>query len=156
MEERYIGYYGNAGVNLKIVVTDRGVVGIEFLEKKVNEKKEPNNKILKDVKKQLDEYFAGKRKKFDVKYILEGTEFHMSVWKAIARIPFGKHKAYSEIAEFIGKPKAVRAVGGACGKNPVPVIIPCHRVLGKDGSLTGFGGGIKVKKILLNLEGIEK
>ncbi len=104
---------------------------------------------------QLEEYFEGKRRIFDVPLDLKGTDFQISVWQALLRIPYGTTKAYSEIAREIKRPKAVRAVGGAIGANPVSIIVPCHRVIGKDGTLTGFGGGLEIKERLLRLEGIK-
>ena len=103
-------------------------------------------------RKQLDEYFAGDRKVFDLSLDPPGTEFQRSVLDALLRIPYGETKTYADIANEIGNPKAVRAVGGANGNNPIAVIIPCHRVIGKDGSLTGFGGGLETKRKLLELE----
>ena len=102
--------------------------------------------------RQLNEYFAGARKEFSLELIPEGTDFQKSVWSELQRIPYGQTISYKELAKRIGKPKAVRAVGAANGANPIPIIIPCHRVIGNDGSLTGFGGGLPLKKRLLQLE----
>ncbi len=101
---------------------------------------------------QLTEYFAGKRKSFDLTLELEGTEFRKKVWAALAEIPYGETRSYKDIADAIGKPKACRAVGGANNKNPISIIIPCHRVIGADGSLVGYGGGLEKKIMLLGLE----
>jgi methylated-DNA-[protein]-cysteine S-methyltransferase len=101
---------------------------------------------------QLSEYFAGKRQVFDLKISPRGTAFQQSIWQELRKIPFGKTESYGEIARRVGSPKASRAVGMANSKNPIPIIVPCHRVIGKDGSLTGFGGGLEVKKQLLKLE----
>ncbi len=106
--------------------------------------------------KQLDEYFAGSRKNFELELTLKGTDFQKSVWTSLTDIPYGQTVCYSHIAKEIGRPKAVRAVGAANGKNPIPIIIPCHRVIGKDGSLTGFGGGLAIKRALLKLEKVGK
>ncbi len=108
---------------------------------------------FKQVIRQLNEYFQGKRKRFDLKLSPAGTPFQKSVWQQLQNIPFGQTVSYSFIAEKIGNPKASRAVGMANNKNPIPIIIPCHRVLGKDGSLTGYGGGLDTKRFLLDLEG---
>lgn len=108
--------------------------------------------LIKDAKKQLDEYFAGNRKKFDLPLKPRGTEFQNSVWKALEEIPYGETKYYGEIAEIIGNPKASRAVGLANNRNPISIIIPCHRVIGKNGKLVGYGGGLHIKELLLNLE----
>ena len=102
---------------------------------------------------QLREYFAGERKTFSLTLSPAGTEFQRAVWSELRNIPYGETISYKELAERIGKPKAVRAVGAANGANPIPIIIPCHRVIGNDGSLTGFGGGLPLKKRLLELEG---
>ena len=101
---------------------------------------------------QLQEYFAGERKTFSLPLIPEGTEFQRAVWSELQNIPYGETISYKGLADRIGKPKAVRAVGAANGANPIPIIIPCHRVIGNDGSLTGFGGGLPLKKRLLELE----
>lgn len=105
--------------------------------------------LLAEVEAQLMAYFAGKLTTFTLPLALSGTPFQNSVWTALQDIPFGQTCSYAELAERIGKPDAVRAVGAANGQNPIPVVIPCHRVIGKDGSLTGFGGGIPMKKWLL-------
>jgi len=105
-----------------------------------------------EVIRQLQAYFCGELRKFDVPLALEGTEFQLNVWNALRGIPYGETISYLQLAERIGKPKAVRAVGLANGSNPIPIIVPCHRVIGSDGSLTGFGGGLSTKKMLLELE----
>ncbi len=102
---------------------------------------------------QLHEYFAGERHKFDLPLAPRGTEFQRRVWRALTEIPWGKTISYGELARRIGKPSASRAVGLANGANPLPIVIPCHRVIGADGSLTGFGGGLPIKRKLLALEG---
>ncbi len=101
---------------------------------------------------QLQAYFHGELKEFDLPLALEGTEFQLRVWNTLRSIPYGVTISYAQLAERIGNPKAVRAVGLANGSNPIPIIIPCHRVIGSDGSLTGFGGGLSTKKMLLELE----
>ena len=101
---------------------------------------------------QLQSYFAGERTNFDVPLLLEGTDFQKKVWTTLQKIPYGETISYKDLAEAVGNPKAVRAVGAANGANPIPIIIPCHRVIGNDGSLTGFGGGLPLKKQLLELE----
>lgn len=112
--------------------------------------------VLDKASKQLDEYFAGKRKSFQVPVSLEGTVFQQSVWSAVNDIPFGKVLSYGEVGHETGRPTAGRAVGGAVGANPVPIIIPCHRVLASDGRITGYSGGngIETKAWLLDHEGI--
>ena len=104
------------------------------------------------VKMQLRAYFKGELKEFDLPLAPEGTAFQQKVWRALRNIPYGELVSYKSIAKTIGNPKAVRAVGAANGKNPLPVIVPCHRVIGSDGSLTGFGGGLQTKQQLIDLE----
>ncbi len=108
-----------------------------------------------DVVQQLEEYFLGKRQTFDLVTPLQplGTQFQQQVWQALTQIPFGKTCRYMDIAQQIDRPKAVRAVGAANGRNPIPIIVPCHRVVGSDGSLTGFAHGVAMKQALLTLEG---
>lgn len=106
------------------------------------------------VKKQLLEYFAGKRKQFDLPFVLYGTPFQKSVWNALANIPYGETRSYKDIALAIGASKAVRAIGGANNRNPIPIVIPCHRVIGSNGALVGYGGGLSIKEHLLSLEGV--
>ncbi|MCB1645392.1 MAG: methylated-DNA--[protein]-cysteine S-methyltransferase [Pseudomonadales bacterium] len=113
-----------------------------------------DSEVCEDVRQQLEEYFAGERTTFDVRLKPHGTEFQLQVLAALQEIPFGETRSYRDIAERIGRPRAVRAVGAANGRNPIPIIIPCHRVVGADGSLTGFGGGLDTKAFLLRLEGI--
>jgi methylated-DNA-[protein]-cysteine S-methyltransferase len=120
------------------------------LEPKEGWKKSPS--CFGDVKQQLEEYFKGERTSFDVKLCPCGTKFQIDVLKALQKIPYGETRSYGEIARSIGKPKAVRAVGAANGRNPLPIIIPCHRVIGRNGDLTGFGGGIETKRYLLEHE----
>jgi methylated-DNA-[protein]-cysteine S-methyltransferase len=111
-----------------------------------------NEKPLAKARKQLDEYFKGARKDFDLALQLSGTEFQVSVLEALQNIPYGETVSYGEIAKRIGRPKAVRAVGAANGRNPIPIVVPCHRVIGSGGDLTGFGGGLDTKEALLRLE----
>jgi methylated-DNA-[protein]-cysteine S-methyltransferase len=112
-----------------------------------------NVEALSEVERQASEYFAGKRKDFDLPLAPEGTAFQMRVWEELQRIPHGETISYGELATRIGNPKASRAVGAANGQNPISLIIPCHRVIGSDKSLTGYGGGLNVKEALLKHEG---
>jgi len=105
-----------------------------------------------EVIRQLKGYFRGELKEFDLPLVMEGTDFQLRVWNALRAIPYGQTVSYAQLAGRIGNPKAVRAVGLANGHNPIPIIVPCHRVIGSDGSLTGFGGGLSTKKMLLELE----
>lgn len=113
-------------------------------------------KVLAEAEKQLFEYFSGERKIFELEYEFSGTEFQKSVWNELLKIPFGKTKTYGEIAKEIGNPKAGRAVGSACNKNPLPIIVPCHRVIGANGKLTGFACGTKTKEWFLGHEAMQK
>ena len=108
--------------------------------------------LLREARKQLEQYFKGERKEFELPVKLKGTEFQQRVWRALREIPYGETRSYGDIAEEIGSPRAARAVGGANNKNPVMIIVPCHRVIGSDGSMVGFGGGIELKRQLLELE----
>lgn len=112
-----------------------------------------SDSALRDAAEQLEEYFAGKREKFDLSLSPAGTDFQQQVWSSLREIPFGELRSYSDIARGINRPKAVRAVGAANGRNPIPIIVPCHRVIGSNGSLTGFAGGLEMKEQLLILEG---
>ncbi len=107
---------------------------------------------LRDARQQLEEYFTGERREFSLVLKAEGTDFQRRVWAALSEIPFGKTISYGELARRIGNPRAVRAVGLANGRNPISIVVPCHRVIGADGSLTGYGGGLERKRFLLALE----
>ena len=108
--------------------------------------------ILDQARRELDAYFAGRLRVFEVKTAPHGTAFQRKVWAALRAIPYGETRSYAQQAQAIGSPKAMRAVGTANGRNPIPIVIPCHRVIGANGALTGFGGGIERKQILLELE----
>ena len=123
------------------------------IKKGLTEIQSEENAITKETAKQLREYFANKRTEFDLPITFTGTEFQKQTWQALLTIPYGETCSYSEQAALIGRPKAVRAVGGTNGLNPIAIIVPCHRVIGKSGKLTGYAGGINVKRFLLRLEG---
>jgi len=116
------------------------------------EKKE--TPLINKAARQFGEYFEGKRKSFNLPLTMQGTDFQMKVWNALKKIPYGKTASYGKLAAMIGNPKACRAVGMANNRNPIAIIVPCHRVIGHDGSLTGYGGGLELKKLLLDLEKI--
>ena len=145
---------------LQIAASDEGLVAVVFPnETKRNFAKtkgtEAAQKHLAEAVKALEEYFVGKRHDFsDLKLAPSGTDFQKRVWQALYSIPFGETRSYGDIARAIDNPKGVRAVGLANGKNPIPIIVPCHRVIGANGTLTGFGGGLPTKKWLLEHEGI--
>ncbi len=115
-------------------------------------REDPERPVLLETQRQLQEYFAGKRDSFALELDFAGTAFQKQVWQALLTIPFGATRSYSQIARQIGNPKAVRAVGAANGKNPISIVAPCHRVIGASGALTGFAGGLRIKKLLLALE----
>ncbi|MFY9825209.1 MAG: methylated-DNA--[protein]-cysteine S-methyltransferase [Thermoanaerobaculia bacterium] len=145
-----------------VVDEDGAVVRIAFGHgrdaQKITDLKAENDVIedagrTAEVRRQLDEYFAGRREEFDLVLAPRGTPFELAVWEELRRIPFGQTRSYADIARTLGKPAATRAVGRANGANPIPIVVPCHRVIGSNGSLTGFGGGIDNKARLLELEG---
>lgn len=135
--------------HLKLVEDNSFLVEIRFTHEDLLESNSP---FLLDVKKQLKEYFTGLRRKFDINLKLDGTEFQKNVWNALTEIPYGEVCSYKDIAEKIGSPKAFRAVGNANNRNKIPIVIPCHRVIGSNGKLVGYDGGIEIKEKLLNLE----
>lgn len=147
-----------------VVGEDGAVIRIEFENGRESQKRtrrlaEEGIGIVEDsgrtaeVRRQLEEYFAGGRETFDLPLAPQGTAFEKSVWNELSRIPYGETRSYAEIARAIGRPGAARAVGRANGANPIPIVVPCHRVIGTNGSLTGFGGGLEVKSLLLEIEG---
>jgi len=140
---------------LKLVSNGKALTKIEFPGQHSQEDDElqTDDPALGACSRQLTEYFAGKRTQFDLPLDAGGTEFQQEVWSALLKIPFGELRSYSDIAAIIGRPKAVRAVGAANGRNPLPIVVPCHRVIGSNGSLTGFAGGLPMKTQLLELEG---
>lgn len=116
------------------------------------DKAEDDNKLLEETKRQLDEYFAGKRKTFTLPLVFNGTKYRKTVWEELLKIPYGTTISYSELAAAIGNDKGARSVGMACSENNIMIVVPCHRVIGKNGKLTGYSGGIEIKKQLLELE----
>jgi len=128
------------------------IIQISFAPSSARDEWERNDDRFDDLRRALDEYFAGRRTTFDLPLDPRGTDFQRSVWRALVEIPFGETTTYGVLARRIGKPDAVRAVGAANGANPLPIVVPCHRVIGSNGSLTGFGGGLPVKRWLLDHE----
>jgi methylated-DNA-[protein]-cysteine S-methyltransferase len=144
---------------LKLVASDKGLVAVLWendgprrvrLSEQIEDEKHP---ILVETERQLREYFAGKRQEFNVPLDMKGTRFQKDVWEALLSIPFGETRSYGQLARQLGNPRATRAVGAANGRNPVSIIVPCHRVIGSSGKLTGFAGGLETKERLLSLEG---
>ncbi len=143
---------------LKLVASDKGLAAILWQDDNPARVRlgilteDSRHAVLEETRRQLDDYFAGKRKEFSVPLDFSGTDFQKKVWQALLRIPFGETRSYAEIAKDIGNPKAVRAVGAANGRNPISIIAPCHRVIGANGTLTGFAGGLEAKSYLLDHE----
>ncbi len=152
MAHNYTTYLQTPIGQLKITANDKAVTSVHFVKKGEKVKSEKPNTVTHQCKKQLKEYFAGRRKKFELPLELEGTEFQKKVWKALMKIPYGETVSYGEIAKKIKNKKAVRAVGRANNKNKIAIVIPCHRVIGADGSLTGYAGGLEIKQWLLTHE----
>jgi len=149
--------YLNSPIGDLLLAGDESALSlIGFPKGKMRHDPEPdwifNEKPFAAARQQLAEYFAGDRKDFDLPLQLSGTEFQVQVLEELQRIPYGETTSYGDIATRIGRPKAVRAVGAANGRNPLPIVIPCHRVIGSSGDLTGFGGGLDLKEALLRLE----
>lgn len=115
-------------------------------------RRDDRHPVLVETERQLNDYFAGRRTRFEIQLAAEGTAFQKDVWAALSSIPFGQTRSYAQIAQQIGRPKAVRAVGAANGRNPISIVVPCHRVIGSNGKLTGFAGGLEAKSVLLKLE----
>jgi methylated-DNA-[protein]-cysteine S-methyltransferase len=141
-----------------LTATPKGLAGVYFKGQKHFPKqrewqRDRGHRVLRQAKQELAEYFAGKRKRFGVALDPQGTPFQRSVWKSIARIDFGRTMSYAELAQRAGHPGSARAAGAATGRNPLSIIVPCHRIVGADGSLTGYAGGLKRKRALLALEG---
>ncbi len=149
-----IFYYKSPIGILKISIENNFIISINI----VNEDKENiyKNTYFNEIKRQLDEYFLGKRKEFNLNILMKGSEFQKQVWLELQKIPYGSTKSYKDIAEKIGKSKSQRAVGQACNKNNILIIIPCHRVISKNGGLNGFSCGLDIKEKLLSLEKMYK
>lgn len=145
---------------LSLYANDIALVGLFFpnadrtrLGRDFQQAREEENEMLVRASEELQDYFAGRLKTFTVPVTASGTDFQEDVWRSLQDIPYGELRSYGDVARSIGRPKAVRAVGGAIGSNPVAIIIPCHRVIGANDTLTGFGGGLDTKETLLNIEG---
>ncbi|WP_347486247.1 methylated-DNA--[protein]-cysteine S-methyltransferase [Vandammella animalimorsus] len=143
---------------LLIATSDEGLHAIEFPQGRHPVKRDAHwqespHPLLSEAARQLGEYFAGQRHVFELPLAPQGTDFQQRVWQALHTIPYGQTRSYAQLAAAIGQPKAMRAVGAANGRNPLSIVVPCHRVIGADGTLVGFGGGLPVKTFLLRLEG---
>lgn len=143
---------------LTLVASDKGLVAVLWENDKPTRVRlaelveKGSDWVLLEAERQLKEYFAGKRRSFSVPLDMRGTRFQKSVWQALLAIPFGQTRSYGQLAKQLGNPEAARAVGAANGKNPISIIVPCHRVIGSSGKLTGFAGGLETKERLLNME----
>jgi len=144
--------YRLKSINLVIAEDAQAITGVFFGTKPPPGFTKAETPLIKKAAAQIEEYLAGKRKKFTLPLVMRGTEFQTAVWRALQDIPYGKTRSYKEIAAAIGRPKAVRAVGMANHRNPISIIVPCHRVIGHNGSLVGYGGGLPLKRRLLELE----
>ena len=141
-----------------IAATPKGLAGVYFkgqkhFPKRLEWRRDPRHPVLRKARRELAEYFAGKRKRFEVRLDPAGTPFQRSVWKQIAKVGFGKTLTYGELAKRAGHPGSARAAGAATGRNPLGIFVPCHRIMGANGSLTGYAGGLQRKRALLALEG---
>jgi methylated-DNA-[protein]-cysteine S-methyltransferase len=150
VEKEYMAYYHSPIGMLEIKGSTEAVHSVLFFKEKKKEETVPA--VLKDCVAQLDEYFRGRRKEFTVPLHMEGTEFQKKVWNELLKIPFGETMSYLKLAMKVGNEKMIRAVGGANGKNPISIIVPCHRVIGSDGKLVGYGGGLWRKEWMLEHE----
>ena len=150
---KYIKYISTTVGKIGIIEEDGKIVQVAIGKESIqNDVMQKDTKVLLEATKQLTQYFEGKRKEFNLPINLKGTEFMKKVWNELEKIPYGKTVTYKEIAERVGNPKAARAVGMANNKNPIPIIVPCHRVIGANGKLVGYALGLDMKEQLLNLE----
>jgi len=154
--EIYTGYFDSEIGKIKVITSQTHLLALDFVEQEeqdaINDLNPCDNRIpsiLDQTMQELEEYFEGKRKSFSIPFSLEGTEFQKKVWKALLDIPYGEVKSYLDIAKWIDNPRGVRAVGNANNKNKISIIIPCHRVIGSNGKLVGYGGGLWRKEWLL-------
>ncbi len=158
-QKQYVYKWVNSPVGrLQLVATDNALAGVLWETERAGrvrvntEKEDKAHPVLVETEHQLDEYLRGRRQAFTLALDLDGTEFQRSVWNALLTIPFGETRTYEQIARQIGRPTAMRAVGAANGRNPISIVVPCHRVIGATGDLTGFAGGLDAKAFLLTLE----
>jgi methylated-DNA-[protein]-cysteine S-methyltransferase len=152
MPERYFGYYQSPIGLVEVSGTSDAITSLNFVE--VRRKKLSPNPIVEKALQQVTEYFLGTRREFDLRIAIQGTNFQQSVWQQLLSVPYGHTASYQNIANAVDKPRAVRAVGAANGRNPISIVVPCHRVIGSDGSLTGYGGGLWRKEWLLKHESV--
>jgi methylated-DNA-[protein]-cysteine S-methyltransferase len=154
-QQEFVHHYHSPKVgSLELRCSDRGVRSITFIPRPSRAASSPDHPVLRELVKELDLYFSGELKTFSVPLDPpSGTEFQRKVWEELLRIPYGQTRSYAELAAAVGNPRATRAVGSANGKNHIPIVVPCHRVIRADGTLGGYGSGTHIKKALLKLEG---
>jgi len=150
MDKRLFYASPDAGLNLVIELEEDTIIGLGFCSPQKVTK--PETELEKEIYRQLDAYFSGSLQEFDLPFFATGTVFQLMVWEELMKIPYGETRTYGELAKLINKPLAARAVGSALHNNPVAILIPCHRVVGAKGRLTGFAGGLPAKQYLLDLE----
>ncbi len=156
---KYYSFFTIDNIHFTVITSTNGIREIIFNPEKDNSKLvntnhlQPEDPDMFNVYPQLKEYFTGERKQFDLPLEIEGTEFQKRVWNELSKIPYGRTISYKDLAVRLGDEKVIRAAASANGSNPLPVVIPCHRVIGSDGSLIGYGGGLEIKEKLLILEG---
>ena len=151
MIETFLGYYDSPIGLIQVAGTAQAITSLYFVERRRTE--DHPNAVVEAALRQVREYFLGTRRAFDLPMVLHGTDFQRLVWQQLLTIPYGHTVSYQGIANALGKPKAVRAVGAANGQNPIAIVVPCHRVVGSNGKLTGYGGGLWRKEWLLRHEG---
>jgi methylated-DNA-[protein]-cysteine S-methyltransferase len=149
----YTEFEAAGGVLLRVIAGGGGIRAIQFSPRgEAGCPRNDSNPLLVRAVAELREYFAGARCQFSLPLEMQGTDFQLRVWKVLEGIPYGETRSYAQVAQALGQPRAVRAVGAANGRNPVPILVPCHRVIGAGGQLVGYGGGLPIKKLLLELE----
>lgn len=155
----FITYYNSPVGALRLTANDSKLTEVKYLSSKPTVKQLEDikeNAVLTETTTQLDEYFAGTLKTFGLPLHMEGTDFQIKVWQELTKIPYGETVTYQQLAVMCDSPKAARAVGNACNNNPIPIIVPCHRVIGADGKLAGYAGGLDKKDQLLGFEALTK
>ena len=152
MRTANVFYYRINNIDMGIAAQDNSITEVFFGRTARDGFAEAETPLIKKAASQIEEYLNGKRRLFSLPLAPRGTEFQMAVWQALLTVPYGETRSYKEIAVLIGRPKAVRAVGMANHRNPISIIVPCHRVIGSNGDLTGYGGGLPLKRYLLELE----
>ena len=155
MNDHNYQYLNTPVGRLRLVSDGAALLRVEFEGQHGTDGRELNDQVLTDAIQQLREYFSGQRREFNLPLAQEGTDFQQRVWQALTAIPYGESRSYRDIAVALGNRQATRAVGAANGRNLFPIVVPCHRVVGSDGWLTGFAGGLEAKRTLLELEGID-